>query len=135
MKIITIHRSDKSVENTQVDNIKTYIDQHSKHFDQKSLEFALKNITNNNGSDHKFNTEHIEQYIKQNNITIPDTSNIYDITYTANMAYADFYPNILHSEDDCIKYAIAVANDVDGYEGIQFRRWLVDIMSKNINLN
>lgn len=128
MKIITIRHSDNN-------DIKTYINQHSKHFDEKSLEFALKNMTNDDNSDHKFNTEYIQQYIEQHNIAVPNTSNIYDITYTANMAYADFYPNILHSEEDCIKYAIAVANDIDGYEGIQFRRWLVDIMSKNINLN
>lgn len=128
MKIITIRHSEDN-------DIKTYIDQYSKHFDEKSLEFALKNMINNNDSDHKFNTEHIKQYIEQHSITVPNTSNIYDITYTANMAYADFYPNILHNEEDCIKYAIAVANDVDGYEGIQFRRWLIDLMSKNINLN
>nr|DAN16777.1 MAG TPA: hypothetical protein [Bacteriophage sp.] len=33
------------------------------------------------------------------------------------MAYADFVPDLI-SEDKCIEYAMLVANDVDGYEGI-----------------
>ena len=137
MKIITIHRSDNKDEQLKVhsDELKTYIDQHSKHFDEKSLSFALSHMVNSNGSDHKFTTEFIQQYLNDNGIHIGNNSNIYDITYTANMAYADFYPDILHDEVECIKYAVAVANDVDGYEGIQFCRWLADLMSKNIVFN
>lgn len=137
MKIITIHRSDNELEQQDAHSseLKTYIDQHSKHFDEKSLEFALSIMVNGNKSDHKFTKEQIEEYINAIGASIGNKSNIYDITYTANMAYADFYPEILHDEESCIKYALAVANDVDGYEGIQFRRWLADLISKNIQFN
>ena len=64
------------------------------------------------------------------NLKIPDTSTIEDVTYTANMAYADFYQELLN-EHQCIKYAIAVANDKDGYIGIQFCRWMADVVGKN----
>lgn len=47
------------------------------------------------------------------------------------MAYADFYPDIL-SEDQCIQYSMLVANDIDGYEGIQFYRWVSDQIGKGI---
>lgn len=60
---------------------------------------------------------------------IPDTSTIEDVTYTANMAYADFYQELLN-EHQCIKYAVAVANDKDGYTGIQFCRWMADVAGK-----
>lgn len=63
------------------------------------------------------------------NLKIPSTSTIYDVTYTVNMAYADFYPELL-TEHQCVKYAMAVANDKDGYEGIQFCRWVADVMTK-----
>lgn len=43
---------------------------------------------------------------------ISDKLAIEDVTYTANMAYADFYPELLN-EHQCIKYAAAVANDKD----------------------
>lgn len=57
-----------------------------------------------------------------------------DVTYTANMAYADFYPELLN-EHQCIKYAAAVANDKDGYTGIQFCRWMADIVGKKENID
>lgn len=59
---------------------------------------------------------------------------IYDVTYTANMAYADFYPELLN-EHQCIKYAVAVANDKDGYIGIQFCRWVADVVGKKENID
>lgn len=59
---------------------------------------------------------------------------IEDVTYTANMAYADFYPELLN-EHQCIKYAAAVANDKDGYTGIQFCRWVADVVGKKENID
>ncbi len=53
---------------------------------------------------------------------------------TSNMAYADFYPQLL-TEHQCVKYAIAVANDEDGYEGIQFCKWIADVMAKKENID
>ena len=64
----------------------------------------------------------------------PHTSTIEDVTYTANMAYADFYPELLN-EHQCIKYAAAVANDKDGYTGIQFCRWVADVVGKKENID
>lgn len=55
-----------------------------------------------------------------------------DITFLANMAYADFYPEVLTSENACIKYAIAVSKDPDGYEGIVFSRWIADLIGRKI---
>lgn len=50
------------------------------------------------------------------------------------MAYADFYPELLN-EHQCIKYAAAVANDKDGYTGIQFCRWVADVAGKKENID
>lgn len=46
------------------------------------------------------------------------------------MAYADFYPSLIN-ERQCLDYAMAIANDKDGYEGIQFCRYIADIMGKD----
>ena len=35
-----------------------------------------------------------------------------DMAYTANMAYADFYPAVLDTVDKCITYAKLVASDL-----------------------
>lgn len=68
------------------------------------------------------------------NLKIPSTSTIHDVTYTVNMDYADFYPELL-IEHECVKYATVVANDEDGYEGIQFCRWVADVMTKKENID
>lgn len=53
---------------------------------------------------------------------------------SSKMAYADFYPELLN-EHQCIKYAAAVANDKDGYTGIQFCRWVADVVGKKENID
>jgi hypothetical protein len=50
------------------------------------------------------------------------------------MAYADFYPGVISEPDKCINYAIHIAVDPDGYEGIAFSRWLSDVMMKKLNI-
>lgn len=45
-----------------------------------------------------------------------------------------FYPELLN-EHQCIKYAAAVANDKDGYTGIQFCRWVADVIGKKENID
>ena len=66
--------------------------------------------------------------------TTHPSNTIEDVTYTANMAYADFYPELLN-EHQCIKYAAAVANNKDGYTGIQFCRWVADVVGKKENID
>lgn len=85
--------------------------------------------------DSRSNTlEQVQNVCNVLNLKIPDTSTIEDVTYTANMAYADFYPELLN-EHQCIKYAVAVANDKDGYTGIQFCRWVADVVGKKENID
>lgn len=58
-----------------------------------------------------------------------------DVTYVANMAYADFYPDPLKDEAACLRYAHKVANDPDGYDGMIFCRWTADAIGKAIKLD
>lgn len=55
----------------------------------------------------------------------------YDRTF---ITPADFYPELLN-EHQCIKYAIAVANDKDGYIGIQFCRLMADVAGKKEHID
>lgn len=64
----------------------------------------------------------VKQIIDELGYIIPISSTVGDIIYTANMAHADFYPLLLKDAKSCIIYAMEVANDKDGYEGIQFCR-------------
>lgn len=84
--------------------------------------------------EHTWTSEQVQNVCNVLNLKIPNTSTIEDVTYTANMAYADFYPELLN-EHQCIKYAAAVANDKDGYTGIQFCRWVADVVGKKENID
>lgn len=70
-------------------------------------------------------------------ITTPNAGKVTtgDVTYAANMAYADFYPDPLKDEAACLRYAHKVANDPDGYDGMIFCRWTADAIGKAIKLD
>lgn len=57
------------------------------------------------------------------------------VRHLCKMAYADFYPKVIKTESDCVQYAIAVASDPDGYEGMAFCRWTADIIGKGVTID
>lgn len=118
-----------SVDVVKGDDYKDYIKKNGPHFTEALAEYASKQMVNSNGLEHTWTAGQVKNICDVLNLQIPASSTLYDVTYTANMAYADFFPELL-TEHQCIKYAIAVAADPDGYEGIQLCRWIADIMSK-----
>lgn len=111
-----------------------YVSKHGPHFTKSLQEYASKQMVNSNNQEHTWTSEQVKNVCNVLNLKIPDTSTIEDVTYTANMAYADFYPELLN-EHQCIKYAAAVANDKDGYTGIQFCRWMADVVGKKEHID
>lgn len=110
----------------------SYINKHGYHFTDNLAEHACSDMINADGSSHRWTTEEIKNILHPYGEHAYRKCTLGDMTYLANMAYADFYPNVIHSEDECIEYAIATANDPDGYEGIVFLRWMADIIGKKI---
>lgn len=116
------------------DGYDDYVSKHGLHFTKALQEYASKQMVNSNNQEHTWTSMQVQNVCNTLNLKIPDTSTIEDVTYTANMAYADFYPELLN-EHQCIKYAVAVANDKDGYIGIQFCRWMADVVGKKENID
>lgn len=116
------------------DGYNDYVSKHGLHFTKALQEYASKQMVNSNNQEHTWTSEQVQNVCNVLNLKIPDTSTIEDVTYTANMAYADFYPELLN-EHQCIKYAVAVANDKDGYTGIQFCRWVADVVGKKEHID
>lgn len=109
-----------------------YITKHGYHFTNQLADCASKMLVNANRRDHRWTSEQVRQNLAMQGITDLGDCTIGDITFLANMAYADFYPEVLQSESACIKYAIAVSKDPDGYDGIAFSRWIADLIGKRI---
>lgn len=139
-KVIVIRHSDSETkDNRQTveekpNYVLKYIEAHNNHFSKALCQFACSKMVNSDKSNHRWTPEEVQSKINELGLQYNDTSNIYDVTYTANMAYADFYPEILDI-DKCIRYAVAVANDLDGYEGIQFSRWMADVRNTNLDID
>lgn len=105
-----------------------YRAKHGYHFSEQLAEGVSKDMVNADGTSHTWSCSEVAEALGDR---LLNRATIGDATYLANMAYADFYPNVIKSEEGCLQYALAVLNDVDGYEGITFRRWLADVGAKH----
>lgn len=112
-----------------------YIKNHGYHFTNKLAEYVSKKMINVDKSQHSWTAQEVKTAIKNANFKIPSGITDGDVTYLANMYYADLYPNPLQSEEDCIKAAYKIANDPDGYEGMIFCRWIADAIGKSVDIN
>lgn len=113
---------------------KKYIQVHGYHFTEKLAEHVSAMMKNANGAVHSWSPSQIKLELNSRGERSYGHCTLGDLTYLANMAYANFFPNVLDTETACIKYAIAVAHDIDGYDRMAFSRWLSDVMN-NYDIN
>lgn len=109
-----------------------YIARHGYHFTTDLADCASKMLINANNREHRWTADQIRQQLAIHGLSDIGKCTLGDITFLANMAYADFYPEVLTSEQACIKYAIAVSKDPDGYDGVVFSRWIADLIGRKI---
>lgn len=114
------------------EGFKAYIKKHGYHFTDSLATLAISAMVNADGTNHKWSVKQVMAVIASNFASFENKNKFTngDLAYTANMAYADFFPDTVKSEADCVKYATKVAADPDGYEGIAFMRWLTDLIGK-----
>lgn len=106
----------------------SYVAKHGYHFTAKLATAESARMVNADGTDHHWSAAEIREATE--GITFPEGTTVGDVLYLANMAYADFYPTVIKTEEACIAYAKAVLNDPDGYEGMPFLRWTSDLIGK-----
>lgn len=112
-----------------------YVKKHGYHFTDTLAEYVSKMMENANGQQHTWTTSQVKKSMESLGLTIPGNVTHGDVTYLANMYYADLYPDPLKDEASCLRAAYKVANDPDGYEGMIFCRWTADAISKAISIN
>lgn len=112
-----------------------YIKKYGYHFNNALAEYASKLMENANGQIHSWTASQVKKSMESLGLDISSHVTIGDITYAANMYYADFYPDPLKDEASCLKAAYRIANDIDGYEGMIFCRWTADLIGKAISIN
>lgn len=131
------HGADEKIENA-LDSVKGYSDyvkKHGYHFTDTLAEYASKLMVNGNSQQHSWTTAQVKRTMEGLGLSIPGSVTIGDVTYLANMYYADLYPDPLKDESSCLRAAYKIANDVDGYEGMIFCRWTADVVGKAIKID
>lgn len=118
------------------DGYQEYLDKYGYHFNDSLAEWAISRLENASGP-HSWSLKQVDSVISslypgkefKHKVTIGD------LAYQANMYYADLYsPDGIPIEQNCVKSAVLIANDPDGYEGQIFCRWLTDYMMKHIDI-
>lgn len=124
---------DKYVDTT--DGYQEYLDKYGYHFNEPLAEWAINRLENVSGP-HSWSLKQVDSVVTSLHPTkeFKHKVTIGDLAYQANMYYADLYPDGISLEQNCVKSAILIANDPDGYEGQIFCRWLTDYMMKHIDI-
>lgn len=114
----------------------SYIKRNGRHFTNQLAVYASSLMKNSDGSSHSWNAAAVREASKKSAEALdnfPPKATLGDLTYLANMAYADFCPDLL-TEAQCIDFALHTAMDIDGYEGMIFNRWLSDVMGQDLQI-
>ena len=112
-----------------------YVKLHGYHFTDALAELASEMMENANGQAHTWTASQVKRSMDSLDLNVPSNITSGDVTYLANMYYADMYPDPLKDEASCLRAAYKIANDPDGYDGMIFRRWVSDIAGKALHID
>lgn len=116
-----------------------YVKKHGYHFTDALAEHVSKMMKNANGLEHSWTAAQVKKAMESLGLmplgTTKTEATLGDITYIANMYYADLYPDPFKDEASCLRAAYRIAVDPDGYKGMIFCRWTADAIGKAINID
>lgn len=101
------------------------------HFSDALATHASKMMKNADGKDHTWSVDDVKGAFASLGYTLRGGYTWGDVTYVANMLYAD-YAQCLKADTDAVKMAYAITADPDGYDGMIFNRYTADIMEKGV---
>lgn len=115
-----------------------YVGKYGYHFTEALAEHISKMMENGNGQSHMWTCAQVEKALGMLGLNMKESktgATIGDITYLANMYYADLHPDPIREEIGCVRAAYRVAHDVDGYSGMIFCRWTADAIGKSLHIS
>lgn len=112
-----------------------YVKKHGYHFTEPLAENVSAMMKNASGMHHTWTAQQVKRTMESLGLIIPANVTLGDVTYLANMYYADLYPEVLGDEASCLRAAYMIANDVDGYKGMVFCRWTADAIGKAVKID
>ena len=131
-----MERTDLTQYDIKPEAMVNYLRYNGPHFNSKLLEFAVSHIKA--AGDVKitpFTKQEIDQKLKFTG-TILKQNQLYDHVFVANMCKADYWGESVPKDD--VHLCLHIKNlidDPDGYDGLPFNRWYVDMCRKGIVIN
>lgn len=120
-------------------NFEDYVKKHGYHFTEELAEHISRMMENANEQEHSWTTTQVRKALESLGLwplgKTKTEATLGDITYLANMYYADLYPDPLKDEASCLKAAYRVALDPDGYKGQIFCRWTADAIGLALSID
>lgn len=116
-----------------------YVKKNGYHFTEALAEHVSKKMVNANGMAHSWTAAQVKGAMESLGLfpigKTKTEATLGDLTYLANMYYADFYPDVLKDEGSCLKAAYKIATDTDGYKGLVFCRWTADAIGLDVEID
>lgn len=116
-----------------------YVEKHGYHFTEALAEHVSKMMENASGQEHSWTAAQVKKAMESLGLLpiskTKSEATLGDITYLANMYYADLYPDPFKDEASCLRAAYRIAVDPDGYKGMVFCRWTADAIGKALSID
>ena len=120
---------------------KEYIDKYGMHFNKTLVDFAVSSMLHQNPSTGELEQpitpitkSKLDSLMSAYDITV-NNNKLYDYVYVANMCKADFVDSSVIDDKHLCLYVKDVIDDVDGYDGLPFARWLADVKQKAVKVD
>lgn len=112
------------------EGMEAYLSNYGYHFSKKLCEWAVSKMRDRNGKKVQMHTkQEVDSTMKGYGIPLEHDEG-YDAVYVFHMALSDFVGSSLIDELAAAKYVHDVLDDVDGYSGIAFSRFIADCNGK-----
>ena len=113
--------------------MREYLSYYGWHFSKRMCDWAVSCMKTRDEATGKakklepWSRQEVEDMLKRNGVTIEHDKG-YDCVYIANMLKADFYKKSIADEAHLCQHIKLYMDDVDGYEGLPFTRFVADCM-------
>lgn len=125
--------------NLMSDEFEEYVKKHGYHFTDALAEHISRMMENASGQEHSWTAAQVKKAMESLGLMpfgkTKTEATLGDVTYLANMYYADLYPDPFKDEASCLRAAYRIAVDPDGYKGMIFCRWTADAIGKGVDID
>ena len=119
------------------EGFREYLSTYGWHFSKKMCEWAISRMKKENTSTGKkedvepYTKEKLEEMLTGANVKLKNCEG-YDHVYIAAMVKADFFKSSIPDEQHLLLYLKDYFNDIDGYDGKAFTRFVADCSARGI---